>query len=84
MLIKINEKVIFIECKATDPELYNILLAIKESINISYDLGISEKSWEDLSLYQKSDIFIKALNAIFGFVKFSEKKDIDSKNLCQF
>lgn len=80
MLIKINEKVIFIECKATDPQLYNILLAIKESVNISYDLHI----WEDLSLYQKSDIFIKALNAIFGFVKFSEKKNIDSKNLCQF
>lgn len=84
MLIKINEKVIFIECKATDPQLYNILLAIKESVNISYDLHISEKSWEDLSLYQKSDIFIKALNAIFSFVKFSEKKNIDSKNLCQF
>lgn len=71
MLIKINEKVIFIECKATDPELYNILLAIKESINISYDLCLSEKSWEDLTLYQKSDVFIKALNAIFSFVKFS-------------
>ncbi|BBA51912.1 hypothetical protein FV113G1_22620 [Fusobacterium varium] len=84
MLIKINEKVVFIECKASDPQLYNILLAIKESVNISYDLCISEKSWEELTLYQKSDIFIKALNAIFGFVKLFEKKNIDSKNLCQF
>lgn len=84
MLIKINEKVIFIECKASDPQLYNILLAIKESVNISYDLCLSEKSWEDLTLYQKSDIFIRALNAIFGFFKFSEEKNTDLKNLCQF
>lgn len=48
------------------------------------DIFIEEKSWEELTLYQKSDIFIKALNAIFGFVKLCEKKNIDSKNLCQF
>lgn len=84
MLIKLNEKIVFIECKASNLQLYNVLLAIKESVNISFDLCISEKSWEELTLYQKSDIFIKALNSIFGFVKLCEMKNIDSKNLCQF